>query len=157
MWPWWWPWRLLFQSLCSCDLHSQNVFGTWKKKRKGNPNEIYPICNWCIYYICNIYPEIFQIPTNLKKLPIFTVANPHLHRRNLGGNTTGIAKLTRQKRFEKPRDFLVRKYFEKIIVPNLYFEYIFFRLEEFLTFQESFLITNHIMFCLGRCFLFLNF
>lgn len=43
---------------------------------------------------------------------------------------TGVAKLTRQ------------KHFEKIIVPNLcFFIYILYRLEELLTFQESFF--NH--------------
>lgn len=71
---------------------------------------------------------------------------------------TGVAKLTRQKRFEKPWDFLVRKHFEKIIFPNLYFFiYILYRLEELLTFQESFFNHYNIMFCLGRCFLLLNF
>ena len=52
MWPWWWPWRLLFQSLCSCDLHSQNVFGTWKKRGKEIQMEY-------IQYVTDVYIYIY--------------------------------------------------------------------------------------------------
>ena len=78
MWPWWWPWRLLFQSLCSCDLHSQNVFGTWKKRGKEIQMEyIQYVTDVYIYTYIYIYPEIFQIPTNLKKLPMYTLRESH--------------------------------------------------------------------------------
>ena len=76
-------------------------------------------------YISRNFPDSHQIP---KSFQSSLSRIPHLHRRNLGvsKHPTGVAKLTRQKRFEKPRDFLVRKHFEKIIVPNLYFFIYFF-------------------------------
>ena len=129
-------------------------FGYMEKKRKGNPNGIYPICNWYIYlepkWPCVLLgssalfwggltfknPEIFQIPTNPKKLPIFTVANPHLHRRNLGIYTPP-AKLTRQKRFN-PRIFWFGTFRKKSSFQTCILYVFFLRLEELLTFQQSF-------------------
>ena len=108
-------------------------------------------------YIYIYIQKFSRFSPNPKKLPIFTVANPTPppakprcfetpHRR---------CETHSPETFWKTQGFFGSETFRKNHRSKPVFLYIFFfRLEEFLTFQESFLITNHIMFCLGRCFLF---
>lgn len=118
-----------------------------------------------IRYVTDVYIYIYiqkfsRFSPNPKKLPMYTLSRilTSTGETSVFRNTPPALRNSLARNVLKnPGIFLVRKHFEKIIVPNLYFVYIFFRLEELLTFQESFLNHYNIMFCLGRCFLLLNF